>query len=382
MKISQLNLYKVQPRWVFLEIETDEGISGWGEPILEGQADTVICAVRDLQSLLVGKDPRQINGLWNEMFRSQFYHGGPILMSAIAGIDQALWDIKGKALGLPVTDLLGGCVRQSMKTYGWVGGDDPSEEIAQIESEFKKGCDTFKLNGSGSLRQIESYHEIDKILHRIYDIRGHFGDAIDFGLDFHGRVSLPMAKVLLKELEAVRPLFVEEPVLPEHAHAYSELGMVSSIPLAVGERCYSRYDFLPILQKGGISILQPDVSHAGGITECLKIASMAETYNVSLAPHCPLGPLALAACLAVSFVSPNAVLQEQSLGIHYNKDLELTDYILNKDDFKIEDGSMAPLSKPGLGVEINKDFVIEQSKIEHNWRNPVWYHEDGSVANW
>jgi galactonate dehydratase len=177
-------------------------------------------------------------------------------------------------------------------------------------------------------------------------------------------------------------LFVEEPVLPEHAHAYGGLAQATSIPLAAGERAYSRFDVRPILEGGGLSILQPDLSHAGGITECLKIASMAEAYDVSLAPHCPLGPLALASCLAVDFVSPNAVLQESSLGIHYTEGVELTDYVHNKDDFRIGEGKFAPLPGPGLGVDINKDFVIEQSKIAHDWKNPLWRHEDGSVAEW
>ncbi len=382
MKITRLNLYKIPPRWVFLEIETDEGLSGWGEPVLEGQADTVIAAVRELTDFLVGKDPGRINDLWNSMVRGQFYHSGPILMSAVAGIDQALWDLKGKFLGCPVTELLGGCLRDSMKTYQWVGGDDPSDEIAQIEKLRLKGLDTFKMNGCGPLRHLASHRDIDHTLERIHAIRDHFGNAIDFGLDFHGRVSLPMARVLLKELEKARPLFVEEPVLPEYWSAYRDLACSTAIPLAAGERAFSRHEFRSILEHGGLGIIQPDLSHAGGLTECLKIASMADSWNVGLAPHCPLGPIALASCLALDFVSPNAVLQEQSLGIHYNEGLELTDYVLNREDFALNEGRISPLPKPGLGVEINKDFVIEQDKVGHNWKNPIWRHADGSVADW
>ena len=382
MKIIKLNLYKVRPRWVFLEIETDEGISGWGEPVLEGRSDTVIAAVRELETLLIGNDPSRINDLWNAMYRSGFYRGGPILMSAIAGVDQALWDLKGKALGQPVTQLLGGVVRDKMKTYSWVGGDTPSDEIAQMESAQSRGLDTFKLNGCGKLGRLASHRDIDEIVARISQIREHFGSAVDFGLDFHGRVSLAMAKVLLKELESARPLFVEEPVLPEYHHAYKELSAHTSIPLAAGERAYSRFDVRPILEAGGLSILQTDLSHAGGITESLKIASMADAYDVSYAPHCPLGPIALASCLAVDFVSPNAVLQEQSIGIHYNDGVELTDYVRNKQDFKLDQGYIKPLPLPGLGVDIDKDFVIEQSKIAHDWKSPVWRHADGSIAEW
>ena len=191
-----------------------------------------------------------------------------------------------------------------------------------------------------------------------------------------------MARLLLGELESAKPLFVEEPVLPEHAAAFPELAARCAIPLAAGERMYSRYDFRPVLERGGLSILQPDLSHAGGITECLKIASMAEAYDVALAPHCPLGPIALAACLAVDFLSPNAVLQEQSIGMHYSSGAELVDYVRNKDDFLIEDGDIAPLPGPGLGVEIDREFVLEQSKIGHDWKNPLWRHADGSVAEW
>lgn len=383
MKITQLHLYKVRPRWVFLEIETNEGLSGWGEPVLEGRADTVRAAVRELEPLLVGQDPTQINDLWQQMFRGGFYRSGPVLMSAIAGVDQALWDLKGKALGQPVTELLGGCVRNKMKAYTWVGGDDPAEEIEQMEQRRESGLSTFKLNGCGKLKALASHADIDAIIERVYGIREHFGAEVDFALDFHGRVSLAMARVLLKELEAARPLFVEEPVLPEHAHAYPELNQISSIPLAAGERAYSRSDFRPLLEARGLSIIQPDLSHAGGITECMKIAAMADTYDVSFAPHCPLGPIALASCLAVDFLSPNAALQESSLGIHYNEGgPELTDYVHNKKDFEMKDGQFDPLPSPGLGVEIDKDLVIQESQVAHDWKNPIWRHEDGGIAEW
>lgn len=145
---------------------------------------------------------------------------------------------------------------------------------------------------------------------------------------------------------------------------------------------YSRFDFKSVFEAGGLGIVQPDVSHAGGITECLKIASMAEAYDVALAPHCPLGPIALAASLAVDFVSHNAVLQEQSMGIHYNRGAELLDYVINKDDFAIADGHIKPLPKPGLGVEIDEQAVIEAAKTGCNWKNPVWRHDDGTIAEW
>lgn len=382
MKIIDFRLYAVKPRWLFLAIETDEGVVGWGEPVIEGRSHSVAAAVKELMPYLMGKDPRRINDHWQTLYRGGFYRGGPILMSAIAGIDQALWDIKGKALGQPVYELLGGLCRDKMKTYTWVGGDDPQQESEQIAKLLEQGWDTFKMNGCGRLQIIDNNRAIDQVVARVDTIRSNFGNAVDFGLDFHGRVSVPMAKVLLRELEPFRPLFVEEPVLAEHAEQYAVLAQSTSITLAAGERMYSRYDFKRVFEAGGLGIVQPDVSHAGGITECIKIASMAEAYDVALAPHCPLGPVALAACLAVDFVSYNAVIQEQSGGIHYNQGAELLDYVINKEDFRIDHGYMKPLPKPGLGVEVDEGKLIEMAEQGADWKNPIWRHEDGSIAEW
>ena len=382
MRITKLTTYRVPPRWMFLKIETDEGVVGWGEPVIEGRARTVEAAVHELSAYLVGQDPARINDLWQVMYRAGFYRGGPILMSAIAGVDQALWDIKGKVLGQPVYQLLGGLVRDKMKVYSWVGGDRPADVIRDIRRLREGGFDTFKMNGTEELGIVDSARKVDEAVARIAEIREAFGHDIEFGIDFHGRVAVPMAKQLLRGLEPYRPLFVEDPVLPEQAEQYPRLAEHTSIPLAAGERMYSRFDFKRVFAAGGIAIVQPDLSHAGGITECVKIAAMAEAYDVALAPHCPLGPVALAACLAVDFVSHNAVLQEQSMGIHYNQGAELLDFVKNKDDFRIDSGFIQPLRKPGLGVEIDEERVIEASKTAPDWRNPVWRHADGSVAEW
>jgi galactonate dehydratase len=382
MKITKLTTYRVPPRWMLLKIETDEGVFGWGEPVIEGRARTVETAVQEMEPYLIGQDPARINDLWQTMYRAGFYRGGPILMSAIAGIDQALWDIKGKVLGAPVYELLGGLVRDKMKTYSWVGGDRPSDVIAGIRALRKSGFDTFKLNGTEEMGMIDNAKTVDAAVARIAEIRSAFGNDIEFGLDFHGRVSAPMARVLLRELEPYRPLFVEEPVLAEQAEYYPRLAAMTSIPIAAGERMYSRFEFKRVFEAGGLAIVQPDLSHAGGITECYKIGAMAEAYDIALAPHCPLGPVALAACLAIDFVSYNAVLQEQSMGIHYNKGGELLDYVKNRADFKLVDGCILPLPLPGLGVDIDEERVIEASLNAPDWRNPVWRHADGSVAEW
>lgn len=382
MKIVRAETFHAAPRWLFLRIETDAGIVGWGEPIVEGRAATVEAAVHELCEYLLGKDPSRINDLWQTLYRGGFYRGGPVLMSAIAGIDQALWDIKGKALGVPVYELLGGRVRDRMKTYRWVGGDRPVDIIAQMKALHALGYDTFKFNGTEEFGMLDSPRAVDAAVEKVVEIRAAFGQSIGFGIDFHGRVSTPMARVLLRELEPLRPLFVEEPVLPEQSEYYPRLAAATSIPLAAGERMYSRFDFKRVFERGGLSIVQPDLSHAGGITECVKIAAMAEAYDIALAPHCPLGPVALAACLQVDFVSWNAVLQEQSIGIHYNHGTDLLDYVVNKQHFDCVDGHIAALPGPGLGVEIDEARLRAAATDPPHWRNPVWRHADGSVAEW
>ncbi|VTN02524.1 D-galactonate dehydratase [Raoultella ornithinolytica] len=251
MKITKLTTYRLPPRWLFLKIETDEGVVGWGEPVIEGRARTVEAAVHELGEYLIGADPARINDLWQVMYRAGFYRGGPILMSAIAGIDQALWDIKGKVLNAPVWQLMGGLVRDSIKAYSWVGGDRPAEVIDGIKKLREIGFDTFKLNGCEEMGVIDNSRAVDAAVNTVAQIREAFGNEIEFGLDFHGRVSAPMAKVLIKELEQYRPLFIEEPVLAEQAEYYPKLAAQTHIPIAAGERMFSRFEFKTCAGGGG-----------------------------------------------------------------------------------------------------------------------------------
>ncbi|MES0882760.1 galactonate dehydratase [Roseibium sp. SCP14] len=382
MKITKLTTYIVPPRWCFLKIETDEGLVGWGEPVLEGKALAVEAMVHELSDYLIGKDPRLIEDHWNVMYRGGFYRGGGVHMSAISGIDQALWDIKGKAAGLPVHALLGGKCRDKIKVYSWIGGDRPSDVAENARDVMKRGFKAIKLNGCEEMQIVDSNTKIDAAVATIATIREAVGYELGIGVDFHGRVQKPMAKVLAKELEQYRLMFIEEPVLSENKEALRDIVNHTATPIALGERLYSRWDFKSVLQDGYVDIIQPDLSHAGGITECRKIATMAEAYDVALAPHCPLGPIALAACLQVDAVSHNAFIQEQSLGIHYNSSNDILDYISNKGVFGYEDGFVSIPDGPGLGVEIDEEYVKERAKTGHRWRNPVWRHEDGSVAEW
>lgn len=238
MKITNITTYRLPPRWMFLKIETDEGIVGWGEPVIEGRARTVEAAVHEFGDYLIGQDPARINDLWQVMYRGGFYRGGPIMMSAIAGIDQALWDIKGKVLNAPVWQLMGGLVRDKIKAYSWVGGDRPAEVIDGIKKLRGIGFDTFKLNGCEEMGLIDNSRAVDAAVNTVAQIREAFGNEIEFGLDFHGRVSAPMAKVLIKELEPYRPLFIEEPVLAEQAEYYPRLAAQTHIPLPPANVCF------------------------------------------------------------------------------------------------------------------------------------------------
>ena len=382
MKITEVNTYFVRPRWGFVEILTDEGISGWGEAVLEGHAAAVLACVQEYKDYLIGQDPSRIEDIWSTIYRAGFYRGGGVLMSAISGIDQALWDIKGKVFGAPVYELMGGKCRDRIKVYSWVGGDRPSDVGAAALEKKNDGFSAVKMNATEELQMIDTYDKVDAVLERVAAIRESCGKYFGIAIDFHGRVHRPMAKVLAKKLEEFDPMFIEEPVLCEHMDCFKEIATACNIPIATGERLFSKYDFKRLLEAGGVDIIQPDLSHAGGITEVKKIASMAEAYDVALAPHCPLGPIALAACLNVDATSYNAVIQEQSIGIHYNVGKSVLDYVNNQDDFKFVDGWVDMPKRPGIGVDVNKELVLEENKTPHNWKNPVWRHADGSVAEW
>lgn len=382
MKITAMTLYKVPPRWLFLKIETDSGIVGWGEPVVEGRADTVRTAVEEFKGWLIGKDPLKIEDHWQVMYRTGFYRGGPEVMSAISGIDQALWDIKGKYFNAPVYELLGGACRDKLKVYRWIGGDRPSDiRNAAIEAH-QQGYSAIKMNGTEEMHYIDSFEKIQAVCDRVAAIRDALGFQLDIAVDFHGRVHKSMAKVLAKELDQFHLMFIEEPVLSQNNEALREIARYTSTPIAIGERMFSRWEFKNLLQDGYVDIIQPDLSHAGGISECKKIAAMAEAYDVAVAPHCPLGPIALGACIQLDTCTPNVFIQEQSLGIHYNKGGDLLDYLKDPSIYQYHQGFLDLMPGPGLGVEIDEQFVKEAAQKEVNWKNPIWRNFDGTVAEW
>ena len=371
MKIASLELFLVPPRWLFLKVTTDEGIAGWGEPVVEGRAATVKTAVEELSDYLIGKDPFRIEDHFQVMYRGGFYRGGPVLTSALSGVEQALWDIKGKALGVPVYELLGGAARDRMRIYSWVGGDRPAEVGEAVSAQAALGMTAVKMNGTEELHYIDSHAKVEAAVARLAAAREAGGPGFGIGVDFHGRVHKSMAKVLMREMEPYHPLFIEEPVLPENNEALRELARHTTVPIAVGERMFTRWDFKGVLADGCVDILQPDLSHAGGILEVRKIAAMAEAYDVAVAPHCPLGPIALAACLQLDAAIPNFLAQEGG---------RITGEGYIKEPFRHQEGYLPLPTAPGLGIELDEEALAD--KIDHDWQNPKAYAEDGSAIDW
>ncbi|MEU8781892.1 galactonate dehydratase [Streptomyces sp. NPDC048637] len=381
MKITRLETFLVPPRWLFCRIETDEGIVGWGEPVVEGRAEVVRYAVDTLAEYLIGEDPLRIEDHWQVLTKGGFYRGGPILSSAVAGIDQALWDIAGKTYGAPVHALLGGPVRDRVRVYSWVGGDEPAQIADAVAAQVEAGFTAVKMNASGRMLPIAGPADTDHILDRVARAREVLGPDRDVAVDFHGRLTPANARRILLRLDGLHPLFVEEPLLPDQSHLFDGLVAASPVPLATGERLYSRAEFLTPLQAG-VAVVQPDLSHAGGISEVRRIASLADTFGAHLAPHCPLGPIALAASLQVAFATPNFLIQEQSLGIHYNTEADFLSYVMDPEPFRFHHGHAIRTGAPGLGVTIDEAAVRAIGTRGHTWRNPVWRHHDHSFAEW
>jgi galactonate dehydratase len=379
MTIDRIESFFVPPRWLFVRVETADGGVGWGEASLEGYAEAVDGAIEALRDRFIGHDPRRIEDIWQVAYRGGFYRGGPVLMSALAGLEQALWDLKGKAIGIPAWEMLGGQVRDRIRAYAWIGGDRPDEIGEAAQSRRDQGFTAVKMNATAELDWIGTPRLFDEVVKRVEAAQA---VGMDVGLDFHGRVHRPLAKQLAKAVEPLGLLFIEEPLLSENPEGLAQIASLTSTPIALGERLYSRWDFKPFFESGSVDIIQPDLSHAGGLLECRKIAAMAEAYDIAVAPHCPLGPLALASCLQLAACTPNVAIQEMSLGIHYNVGHDLLSFVTDPEVLTPVDGHLPIPQKPGLGVTIDEAAVREAHKDRHRWRNPVWRQKDGSFAEW
>lgn len=368
VKITKLETLLIKPRWLFLKIHTDAGITGLGEPLLEGRALTVKTAIQEVEPYLLGKDPRHVVHHWQAIYRHAFYRGGPILTSALSGIDQALWDIKGKLLNVPVYELLGGPTRDRVRIYGRASTpDDIKKRKAEGYTVIKTG-----LAHQHPANIVENPKFIKHAVDSFAALRDAAGPDMDIGIDFHGNISPQTAKIVIKELERFQPMFIEEPCQAQNVDTMAEIAHGTHLPIATGERIFTKWGFRELLEKKAASILQPDLCHAGGITEGKIIAGMAEAYYVPIAPHNPMGPISLASGLHLAASVPNFLVQEQvSLGEGYLKK-----------PFKLQkDGTVMVPEGPGLGIELDDDLI--RDKIGHDWKNPESYNAlDGSVVDW
>lgn len=372
MRISGIETFAIKPRWLVVKVSTDEGVSGYGEATLEGHVPAVVAEIGHWRDLLLGEDPRRLQHHWQRLYRQAFYRGGPIQCSAISGLEQAMWDIVGKWLGVPVRAMLGGNVRDRVRMYRHVGGETPEAMAAAASRAVAQGFDAIKIAVvEAGVRAIDNPALVAAAEARMAAVRQAVGAGVDVGVDLHGRVGPAMAIRLARALEPYQPMFLEEPVLPENVEALATVARATSIPIATGERLLTKWGFRQVLEQQAAAVLQPDLSHAGGILECRFIAAMAETHFASVAPHCPLGPVALAACLQLDACTPNFLVQEHvTTGEGYLRQ-----------PFVVEGGYVALPEGPGLGIEVDEE-ALAAGAGEGLWRNPYACAEDGAVADW
>ncbi|MEZ4728836.1 MAG: galactonate dehydratase [Caldilineaceae bacterium] len=370
MRITKIETQIVKPRWVFLKMHTDEGLVGLGEPTLENRAHTIVQAVAELEPYLIGKDPTRVVHHWQAMYKHAFYRGGPVLTSALSGVEHALWDLAGKAAGVPVYKLLGGPLRDRIKVYAHCGGDTIEELVANAQARVAQGFLALKtgIRGGRPARIIETPGFVERVAERMAALRAAVGKEIDIAVDFHGAISPQTAGLLIKALEPYQPMFFEEIVQCQNVEVMADLARKTHIPIATGERLFTKWAFREVLEKGAATILQPDLSHAGGIFEGRLIAGLAEAYYAVVAPHCPLGPISLAAGLQLDAAIPNFLAQEQ---VHLGEG-----YL--QEPFVVNDGYIDLPTKPGLGIELNEEFVAAQ--LGEARRHPGLYHSDDGAA--
>jgi galactonate dehydratase len=381
MRITAVETFVLSNRHALVKVSTDEGVAGWGEHTLENWARTVSAAVERMAEHLIGADPLRITALWQTLARGGFYRGGPVLSSAAAGLDQALWDIKGRWHGVPVHELLGGPTRDAARIYAHANAPGATGDPVRAAEHVAAGIDLIKVAPQEQLGFLESLDHIERLVDDLAQVRKAVGTGVDLAVDLHGRSSVHLSRRLLPRLEPLGIAFVEEPLRPEHSDLIGELVRCSPVPLATGERLYSRTDFRRVLEAG-VAIIQPDVSHAGGITECFRIATQAEVYDAQIAPHSPLGPVALAACLQLAFAVPNFYAQEQSLNLHLGPP-DTPTILRDTGPLTPVGGRIPRLTGPGLGVEVDEDAVramVDDGPLAPG--SPVWHYPDGSFAEW
>ncbi len=383
MKITRLEVIKVKPRWMFLKMYTDTDLVGLGEPVLEGHCNSVEAVIREFEEYLIGKDPLQIEHHVQALYRGGFYRGGPMMLSAISGIEQAMWDIKGKYYNCPVWEMLGGKCRDKIRMYthikvAGVAGEFPLEDMLNIaRRRLADGYTALKYSIIPPIRFIENPENTEAHVQRFAAVRELIGPGVDLAIDFHGRVSPAMAIRLAEMLKPYFPFFIEEPCLPENVDSMVTVARSTTVPIAAGERLFGKWEYRQLLEKQAVSVVQPDICHCGGIFEGRKIAAMAELYYASVAPHNPLGPISLASCLHLDACIPNFLVQEHP-GNADGSDLGVG-YI--KTPFVLKDGYIETPKGPGLGVELDEKALADKI-YDGKWTTPRQYYEDGSNAEW
>ena len=372
MKITRLETIHVHPRWLLVRVHVDNGLVGLGEATLEGRSLTVETMLREMERWLIGQDPQRIEHIWQHLYRGSFYRGGPVHCSALSGIDMALWDILGKSLNVPVHQLLGGSVRDKIRIYSWVDVGTADSYVNPLQApSLQSGFTAFKYNATGPMRPLSTLEALQTAVDRLGQLRRDVGPKIDIAADFHGRLTFADAKRLVQQMEPHQPMFIEEPILPGDADGLKQIADSTSIPIAAGERLFTRWEFQELIEKRAVRIVQPDLAHAGGISEVRKIAVMAESRDILIAPHCPLSPVALAACLQIDAVCPNFVIQEH---VTLGETLLVT-------PFENHAGYIDVPTGPGLGIVLDDDKLADQT-FDGIWDNPRFTAEDGGFAEW
>ena len=380
MRIAAIEQFFPQPRTRLVKISTDNGLVGWGETTLEGKPKSVHAAVEELAEYLIGKDPLRIEHHWQHIYRSAFYRGGNVLMTALSGIDQALWDIAGKYYDAPIYALLGGPVRDRIRVYAHWGIRDMSEAGQAASRERldalieKGGYKAFKSGPGAKWRAHEPPSVIDEFVEKAYTMREWVGPDVELCFDFHGKMTPAMAIEVCHELKGMRPAFVEEPVPQENVDALKLVSDHVPFPIATGERLLTRWGFREVFEKQAVALIQPDGSHVGGISELKRVANMAEVYYMHIMPHCAIGPVAFSACLHVDAAVPNFLMQEQI-------DQGLGEGFL-KEPWRVQDGFIELPTKPGLGIEIDEAVLQEDAEYTEELGGEFYYDSDGSVADW
>ncbi len=379
MRIAKIEQFFPRKRTRLVKITTDEGIVGWGETTLEGRPKSTCAAVEEMADHLVGKDPLRIEHHWQHIYRSAFFRGGPVVMSALSGIDQALWDITGKAYGVPSYRLMGGEVRDRIRVYAHWGIRDLSDEgldrsRERLEHLQTMGYTAYKSGPPGPWRAHEPPAVIDDFVKKAYLMREWVGPDVELCFDFHGKMTPALAIEICHEIKGMRPMFVEEPVPQENVDALKLVSDGVPFPIATGERLLTRWEFREVFEKHAVALIQPDCSHVGGISELKKVANMAEVYYMHIMPHCAIGPVAFAACMQVDAVVPNFLIQEQV-------DACLGNGLL-QEDWIVKDGFVELPTKPGLGFEIDEGAAQRNIAYTEELGGYYTYPSDGSVADW